>query len=471
MANWILHKFDIGIPLDIDFSVSADVSSDRVNGSKTVGYVKSIEVTQFKVTLLKEFNTDAEEDTFRDQLKQLQYGIEFMPYELVTNGTPAELDYHLVLIKDINMNREGGKVGWMKYDITMVDLGHKTEFIGYIQYRADQVPSVWDDIANNRRATLYYPVGAMFHSDTPNGYNEGAYGNMDYRNNPSTFTMSYQGAVGKERTDGIIVTQNGVQLFSPHYVVGAGLTVDNGRFKLVWDGNGNVTYWYWDPSLDIWANRYAKTPAFLFSCIDSSLQYVGSVRTDDTANIAYRKLQLKRLTPEYCEIEQEFQSTSGLVVAVMWHIRRGTDDVQIRARGINCGIDYWYMYHYIDYNYAFGQKAWYNNTYTVISSNTNINQDLTDPSFYLEVMQYGGQVRYFGVVNPDKFKAVRATIIANQSQGYVELSTRHSWTLSAKVWSPPMMFHQGTTAPSSKTYQAGFLIDARSACLHRSRVY
>lgn len=469
MANWILHTFDIGMPLNIDFSVSADISTDRVNGSKTLGYLKSIEATQFKATLFKEFNTDAEETTFRDQLVQLQYGVEFMPYELITGGTPAELDSHLVLIKDINMNREGGRVRWMKYDITFVDLGHKTEFIGYIQYRAETVPSVWDDIALNRRATLYYPVGANFHSDTPSGWNTGAYGVMEYRDNSSTFTLSYQGAVGKERIDGIIVTQNGVRLFSPHYLVGAGLTVDNGRVKLVWDTNGNVTYYFYDPYDAQWYNKHVRTPYFTFSCVNDQLQSVGTVRTDD-ASIAYRKLQLKRLTSEYVEIEQEFQATNGLVVAVMWRMRRGTNDFQIRARGINCGLDFWYMYTYVDYNYAFGQKAWYNRTYTVVSSNTNISQDLTDPSFYLEVVN-GGNTRYIGITNPDKYKLVQASIISNQSQGYVQLSTRHSWTLSKLVWSPPLMYYMGTSYPGDKEKQAGYLIDANGQVLHRSRVY
>lgn len=466
MGEWKIHGISIGYPLDIDYSVNADISSDRVNGSKTQGIVKSIEYTQFKVTFFKEFESDQDEIIFRNQLIQFQNGIEFMPYLLETQEPALEFNGHLVNIKDINMNRYSGQINWMKYDITFVDLGHHSEFHNYIQFRASPVPTAWDSIEANRVVFMYYPVGAIFHSDPPTSTAQTAYGIIDGRANPSSFTMYHQGGVGVERV-GIMAWQNGVQLFSPYHPIGAGFMVDNGRIRMTWDSQGHVTYQRWDIRTNTWGSYFALPPYFQFGILDDKNNPLGIFNSRDAV---FTKLQLKRFTTEYIEVEQEFQFANGAVVGVMWHLRRGQNDVQIRARGINCGIDYWYMHHFIEYNALFGQQAFFNGISAVLSSTTDINEDLTTPSFYADLHNdYGSG--YVGVVNPDKYKAVRATIIANQEEGYFEFSTRHSMNLVKRVWSPPMMFYMGTTNPTTKENQAGFLIDANSQLLHRSRIY
>jgi hypothetical protein len=467
-GSWVLQGIDIGIPLDMSFNVSAEVSDDRVNGSKSQGILKSIDTTEFKVKLFKEFTSFGQEKLFRQQLMQLQNGYEFMPYFLETNDATLEFHEHLVNVKNISLDKEGGKVLWTTYEMTLVDMGHRDEFIGYIQYRANVVSTPWDSIEANREVHLSFPVGAFFHSDSPTSTIPSEWGGIDTRTNPSSFTMSYQGGVGKERV-GIKAMMDGVQFFSPYGKIGAGFEVSNGVIKLIWDSSGHVTYQRWDNLNQQWDiyQSSAKAPEFSFQGIDEDLNVIGNV---NTRTALFTKLQLKRFTSEYIEIEQEFQWSNGMVCAIMWHMRRGEDDVQIRGRGINCGLDFWYMYHYIDYNHLFGQLCYYNGTSTVLSSSTNIQQDLTAPSFYVDLHDNYG-AGYIGITNPDKYKNVQATIIANQSEGYFTFSTRHSWNLNPKVWSPPIMFWQGSSSPLNKERQSGFLIDGNGQVLHRSRVY
>jgi hypothetical protein len=54
-GTWLLQGYDIGLPLDIDYGVSADISGVRINGAKTQSRANSVEATSFKVSLLKEF--------------------------------------------------------------------------------------------------------------------------------------------------------------------------------------------------------------------------------------------------------------------------------------------------------------------------------------------------------------------------------------------------------------------------------
>jgi hypothetical protein len=468
MANsWLLHGFDIGIPLEMDFGVSADVGSNRINGAKTLTKVNSIEPTEFKVEFMKEFTDSLDEMNWRKQMEQLQNGIEFMPYELVTNGTADEFNNNLVNIKSIDLPRVSAKINWIRYEIEFSALGHKNEFIGYTQYRPVDVIGTWTSWESWKHVDIAYPPGAMFHSDTPYGALAGEFGNIDYRVNPSTGTLYYQQSVGRERV-GIKVTQNGVQLFSPHFNIGAGFEATNGYFKFLIDENGEPNYERWN---GVSYQRYSfHPPRFRWACFD----YDTDGTTVINHNIYYSesaiatKLQLKKLTTEYIEIEMEYQHSDGTLTGIQWYLNRGKNSIQIRARGMNRHMDYFYAYSSVDK--VFVTDYYVNGTSAPVTDTTNVSIALNaDPAFYLTVEPaYGGG--YFGFINPDK-NIVTGIVKTNTVNNFVEIGTRHSYNTKPKIWSQPLMYYQGTTSPSAKRNQAGYLIKGNSQVVHRSHVY
>jgi hypothetical protein len=466
-GNWFLHGFDIGLPLEVDYGISADISGVRINGAKTQSIANSVEPTNFKVQFLKEFANETEQKEFRQQIEQLQNGIKFMPYELETNEFSEELNDTLVNIKSVDMPKEAGKVNWIKYEIEFALLGHKSEFIGYTQYRPVEVIGTWTSWNSWRKVDISYPVGAIFHSDSPTGTLNGEFGGMDYRVSPSRNAISYYGAVGKERV-GIVAKQGNIQLFSPHFQIGVGFEITNGYFKFKIDQNGEPQYERWNGSA--YQSYSLHPPRFRWACFDYD--------TDGTTVINHKlyyseqavftKLQLKKLTTEYAEIELEYQHSDGTITAIQWFMNRGKNSLQIRARCNNRHLDYFYAYSSVDRTYVTDYTL--NGTTTPLADTTNVSELLNvDPAFYLTVgSAVGGG--YFGFINPDK-NIVTGIVKVNTVEGFVEIGTRHSYNEKPNVWSEPLMYYQGTTYPPAKRDQAGYLIKADSQVVHRSHVY
>jgi hypothetical protein len=467
-GTWLLHGIDIGLPLEVDYGISADIGSLRINGAKTTANANSVEPTSFKVQFMKEFSSETEQKDFRLQMEQLQFGIKFMPYHLETNQYAEELNDTLVNLKSVDMPRQAGIVNWIKYEAEFVLLGHKSEFIGYTQYRPIDVKGTWTSWDSWKHVDVSYPVGAMFHSDSPTGTLNGEFGGMDYRVNPSKNAITYQECLGKERV-GIVVKQGDVQLFSPHYNVGAGLEISNGYFKLIWDSEGHLTYHRWQGNS--WVNTNKIPPNFMFACFDyDSGGNVINHRGKYSRDAIYTKLQLKRVSTEYVEIEQEFQFNTGEVCAIQFFMNRGKNSIQLRARSLNTYIDWFTAYHYLKRELV--TEYFVDGTQDVVTDTTNFTDVALAnyPELYLVFDSASAGGGYVGYVNPDK-NIVHGTIKTNASSGYVEINTRHSYNEAPKVWSEPIMFFQGTTSPSAKRSQAGYLVKADSQVVHRSHVY
>jgi len=464
MSTWRLHGIDIGLPLNINWGGSGDISSSKVTGTKAQAILNHTEPIRFKVELYKSFNNETEAYQFRQQLEQLQLGIGFMPYLLETNAHTNELHNHLVLMESFGIDREGGKVGWVVYYINFVDLGHKSEFYGFTQYRAKNVQSGWASWNTWRHVDVSYPVGAMFHSDSPTGTLYGEWGGMDYRVNPSQNTISYQECLGTERV-GIVAKQGNIQLFSPHAQIGAGFSVTNGYFKMEIDSNGEIWYYRWNGTQ---YQNFHKAPIRVawraYSYINGNVE---NPRTLYSENAIRRKIQLKRFTTEFVEIEMEYQFSDGTITALMIHMNRGKNSIQLKTRVINDYMDWFYTYHYVDKTLVDNYTI--NNSTSAITDSTNVEATLTaSPLIYLHFTPSAGG-GYVGYVNPDI--NVSGIVRTNVVNGWVEIATRHSYNSSPKIWSEPIMYFQGTTSPTSKRSQAGYIIEAGSQVVHRSRVF
>lgn len=463
-GSWLVNKIDIGIPLEVGGDYQGDLGQLRLNGAKSTAKIKSVDATTFKVKFFKDFNNQDEEYTFRKQLEQLQYGIEFMPYLLETNQYVQEYNNHLVVIGSISIDREAGKLNHMIYEITFADLGHQTESIGYTQFRATNVKSSgWSNWESNRHVAVAYPVNAMFHSDSPTGTLQGAWGGMDWRKKPSTFSISYQECLGLERV-GIEVLQDGVQMFSPHGQVGAGLSISNGYFKIVWDENGNPDYERWDGVNNEWQSYHTKSPRFMWAGFTPDDGQGDTYYYSD--NAIRSKIEIKRLTTEYVQVEQEFQFSDGTMTAMRYHMNRGKNSIQLQARIMNRHMDYFLPYHYLDP--AMLTTYTINDSTNVIDGTTNVDQTLTDsPQVFVTVKSaYGGG--NFGYINPDK-DIVKGKVYNNGTE--LELTTRHSYNEDPMVWSEGVMYFQGTMSPDEKENQAGYIIKAGSQVVHRSHVF
>lgn len=466
-GTWLLQGYDIGLPLDIDYGVSADISGVRINGAKTQSRANSVEATSFKVSLLKEFADYTSEKEFRQQMEQFQNGIKFMPYYLETNQYAEELHQNLVNIKSIDMPREGGTVGYLKYEIEFELLGHESEFIGYIQFRPVEVIGEWANWDSNRRVDLYYPADAEFHSDPPQGATLTEFGRVEYRNSPSKNTISYQGAMGLQRV-GVKATQGNIQLFSPFFNIGAGFEINNGNFKIRWDEEGNPDYYVWHDNK--WMSYHTKSPDFTWHGydVDSSGNVVNEV-TYSSKTPVRRKLQLKRMSTEYAEIEQQYQHSDGTITAIQWFMGRGKNYVQIRARILNRKMDWSTVTHYIDRSML--ESYTINGATQLITDTTDVDQYLTDsPLMYVTLNQYSINGGAIGYTNPDK-DIVKGIIQTNMNGGYVQLLTRHSYNKDANVWGEPILFYQGTSSTSAREKSAGYVIKADSQIVHRSHVY
>jgi hypothetical protein len=464
-GTWLMNGYDLGLPLEIDFGVSADIGSVRINGAKTQSEANSVEATSFKVKFFKEFSDEVTELEFRQQMEQFQNGINFMPYYLETNQHAQEFHEGLVNIKSVDMPREGGKVGHMQYEVEFALLGHASEFVGYTQFRPVLVNSNWSGWDSNRRVDLYYPANAQFHSDPPQGATLTELGRVEYRNDPSRNAISYEGAMGIERV-GIEAKQGNVQLYSPYFNIGAGFSVSNGNFKIVWDENGNPDYFMWHDNK--WNNYHTKTPDFTWHGYDRGSS--GNVTNEVTylsKEAARRKLQLKRISPEYIEVEQEYQHSDGAITAIQWFMGRGKNYVQIRARILNRKMDWFTTSHYVKRDML--ESYTLNSATQLITDTTNAVADLTEPLIYVTLNKYSVNGGSIGYVNPDKL--VRGDIITNMNGGYVQLLTRHSWNMEANVWSEPILYFQGTTSTSARQKSAGYVIKADSQVIHRSHVY
>lgn len=462
-GSWLVNKIDIGIPLEVGGSYQGDLGELRLNGAKSTARVNAVNTTMFNVKFLKDFNNQNEEYTFRKQLEQLQYGVEFMPYLLETNQYVQEYNNHLVLIGSISIDREAGKLNHMVYEISFADLGHQSESIGYTQFRATNVQGRWSEWENNRHVAVAFPVGAMFHSDSPTGTLYGAWGGMDWRKSPSTHTISYQECLGIERI-GIEVIQDGVQMFSPHGRVGAGLSISNGYFKMVWNDEGHPEYYRWNYVLEEWQNYHTSHPEYMWA------GFTPDDGEGDTYYYSYNairsKIEIKTLTTEYIQVEQEFQFSDGTMTAIRYHMNRGKNSIQLQARIMNRHMDYFLPYHYLNPDYLTTYTV--NDSTGVIDSTTDIDEDLVDsPQVFVTVKSaYGGG--NFGYINPDR-DIVKGTVKNNGNN--VELSTRHSWNEEPMKWSQGVMYFQGTMNPDEKEDQAGYIVKAGSQVVHRSHVY
>lgn len=470
-GTWLLHGHDIGLPLEVDFGVSADISASRVNGAKTQSIPNSVEATSFKVQFLKEFANEGEQKIFRQQMEQLQNGILFMPYLLVTNQFAEELNEVMVNLRNVDMPREAGIVGYMKYEIEFALLGHNSEFRAYTQFRPIKVEANFANWSSRRKAAITYPAGAIFHSDSPTGYMRGEFGNVPFRISPSKNAIFYNGAMGQERA-GIKVKQNGVQLYSPFFNVGAGLEVNNGKFKIVW-GNDGLPYYQMHNGIS-WIDIDDIPPKFFFQCYD--LTSGGAVTNSKgywDRDAVFSKLQLKRINGDYVEIEQEFQFSDGTITAVQWFINRGFDHIQYRVRSVNRYMDYFTLNHYLKKSLAKSYTA--NGTTTAITSTTNTYVEiLSDPVAYITLDEaLVGANHYAGYVNPNKTGTWKVHWGVKAASTYVLFYTRHSWNEPINNWSEPVMFFQGasTNGISQKREQAGYLIKADSQVVHRSHVY
>lgn len=467
-GTWLLHGHDIGLPLEVDYGVTGDSDAIAVTGAKANSRIYSAQSTEFTVRFLKEFKDEQEHFLFRQQMEQMQNGVEFMPYQLETNQFAQEFHDLLVNIKEISLPREAGKVNWLEYEIVFSVVGHRQECIGYTQFRALDVKSDWGNWNNWKHVDISYPPGAQFHSDTPSGYLDGQLGRMEYRVNPSKHTIFYQEGVGKDRV-GIIVKQNGVQLYSPFFNIGAGLEINNGYFKIVWEENGLPRYYRWNGQEFTDTHMYA--PNFHWKVFDG---YVGgvaqNVRTLVARDAIRTKLQLKKINTEFVEIEQEFQHRDGTLTAIQYFMNRGKNSIQLRARAINADLADFHTIHYIRREYV---KNFFIDGHTGAVTDTT---DYTDyslvkyPEMYVSLHpDPNGATGYIGYVNPDKVESL-CTIRTNP-EGYVELITKHSWNEFPNVWSEPIMYFQGTDNPPEKRAQAGYLIKPMSQILHRSHVY
>lgn len=466
-GTWLLNDYDLGLPLEVDYGLSNDVAGVRINGAKTQSIANSNEATTFKVRFLKDFASFEEETDFRRQMEQFLLGIKFMPYHLETNQFAEDLHDNLVNIKSIDLPREAGKVNWIKYDIEFSQLGHKNEFIGFTQYRPVDVVGSWDMWNSWKHVDVSYPVGAMFHSDSPTGTLQGEFGGMDYRVNPSMNTISYQDCLGKERV-GIVVKQDNVQLFSPHARIGAGLSISNGYFKIEWDANGEPNYWRWANNSE-WLNLHDTPPHFSWAGFDKdSGGNAINLRSYYSTNALRSKLQIKRFSTEYIEVEQEYQFSDGTICAVQYFMNRGKNSIQIRTRILNRHMDWFYAFHYVERNAVINYTK--NGVTTPIGDITDTSDNLTsNPELYMTVKaEFGGG--YIGYINPDK-GIVAGIVKTDASNGRVEIGTRHSYNEEPNVWSEPIMYFQGTTSPTAKRDQAGYLVKADSQVVHRSNVY
>lgn len=465
-GTWLLHGIDIGLPLEVDYGTSADVGALRINGAKTTSVANSVESTSFKVKFLKNFSDETEQKEFRQQMEQLQFGIKFMPYHLETNQYAEELNDTLVNLKSVDMPREAGKVNWVKYEAEFVLLGHKTEFIGYTQYRPVDVKASWSSWDSWKHVDVSYPVGALFHSDSPTGTLYGEFGGMDYRVNPSRNAITYQECLGKERV-GIVAKQGNVQLFSPHARIGAGFSINNGYFKIEWDSEGQPVYWRWDGSQFI--KLHDVRPVFGWAGFDyDSGGNVVNLKSYYNYQAIGSKLQLKRFSTEYIEVEQEYQFSDGTICAVQFFMNRGKNSIQIRTRILNRHMDWFYAYHYVERNAVINYTK-NGSTYTISDTTDDSNNLTTSPEFYMQIKaEFGGG--YIGYINPDK-NIVAGIIQTEVANDRVKFGTRHSYNEAPKVWSEPIMYFQGTTSPSAKKSQAGYLVKADSQVVHRSHVY
>lgn len=463
MSTWLLNGYDIGLPLNIDTGLSTDIGNVRVNGAKTLSQANSSEATYFKVEFLKEFSSDLHETEFRQQMEQFSSGIKFMPYYLETNQFAQEFHECLVNIKSIDMPREGGKVRWMNYQIEFSLLGHKTEFIGYTQYRPVEVKSSWVDWNSWRAVNISYPTGAMFHSDTPSGTITGEFGAMEYRINPSRNAISYQECLGHERM-GVVCKQGNVTLYSPHARIGAGFSMSNGYFKIQWNQDGHPEYFRYNGTS--WINLHKLPPRF---------NWAGYTEADpvtknfNSANAIRSKLQIKAISTEFVEVEQEFQFLDGTLTAIQFFMNRGKNSIQLRTRMKNRTMDWFNAYHYVERTRV--------TSYTLnggsavsISDTTNVNTPLNlSPIFHL-TLNAGAGGGFLGYINPDS-GIVNGIVKTDLAGGYVEISTRHSWNEAPNVWSEPLMYYQGATDATVKRNEAGFLLKADSQVVHRSYVY
>ncbi|WLR49596.1 hypothetical protein LC065_20025 (plasmid) [Halobacillus litoralis] len=463
VGDWLLHGHNIGLPLEIGNSYQGEVGATRANGAKNGAYLKSVNATHFKVKLYKEHADQEEQWRFRQQLEQLQNGIDFMPYYLLTNNYAQEFHEHLVIVESINIDRKAGIILHDEYDINFTDLGHIDEFRGYTLYNPQTLPTNQTEV--DPYIDIAYPPNTKFHSDAP--YNvEGLpteWGKMQYVTDPSTRALSYEGGLDDVSRTGIEVIQDGVQLYSTYERVGKGLSISNGYFKMVWDGGqiSEPTMGYWDESLgDYSFIEHERPPKVFWGVIDPDSGETSVYYEQDAVD---EKIEIKRLTTEYAQVDQKYLFGDGVICVARYHLNRGKNDVRIQARGWNVDLDWFYLRFYL--------KDEYIDTYTLNQSTQSVTddevtvEDLTHPDFFV-TLPSGKKFGYTALDDIGEGK-----VYDNSAGGYTYFQLRHSWNTPSKAWSVPLQFYQGTNSPGAKRNQAGYLIRAGTQVVHRSYVY
>ncbi|NGY84886.1 hypothetical protein F6Y03_30660 [Bacillus megaterium] len=133
---------------------------------------------------------------------------------------------------------------------------------------------------------------------------------------------------------------------------------------------------------------HTKSPDFTWHGYD--VDSYGTVQNEVTYSSktpVRRKLQLKRMSTEYAEIEQQYQHSDGTITAIQWFMGRGKNYVQIRARILNRKMDWSTVTHYIDRSML--ESYTINGATQLITDTTDVDQYLTDsPLMYVTLNQY-----------------------------------------------------------------------------------